>query len=99
MNLLSTLSAYPPQEIAQPVDLQTIERSLGRGRVSKYLSVEEFVSEVDLMFVNALKFNHHGSELHADAALLRREAIQVSSVGDAKSSLGDAKSSLGDAES
>jgi hypothetical protein len=57
--------------------LQTIERSLGRGRVSKYETVEEFVAEMDQMWVNARVFNDAGSQLYTDAGVLRREAIHV----------------------
>jgi hypothetical protein len=76
---LPTVKQLPEyyQEIANPLDLQTIERSLGRGRVSKYETVEEFVAEVDQMWLNARVFNDAGSQLYVDAGVLRRESIHI----------------------
>ena len=59
--------------IKRPMDLGTIQRKL---ESSSYHSVEEFASNVNLNFDNAMTYNQQGSVVHTMAAELKERFSQ-----------------------
>uniref|UniRef100_M4BBU4 histone acetyltransferase n=1 Tax=Hyaloperonospora arabidopsidis (strain Emoy2) TaxID=559515 RepID=M4BBU4_HYAAE len=53
--------------VRHPMDLGTIKRNIAAG---EYLELDEFVSDVKLVFENAMLFNPESHYIHVDAGLL-----------------------------
>ncbi|KAJ8561565.1 hypothetical protein ON010_g8117 [Phytophthora cinnamomi] len=53
--------------VQHPMDLGTIKRNLAAG---EYLELEDFVSDVRLVFENAMLFNPESHYIHVDAGIL-----------------------------
>ncbi|XP_076315464.1 transcription intermediary factor 1-alpha-like isoform X2 [Tachypleus tridentatus] len=57
--------------ISKPMDLLTIKKKLSPSYFNRYEDVEEFISDVRLIFSNCFVFNPEGSSLHNAAKVLQ----------------------------
>lgn len=61
-------------EVQNPMAVDIIKRKFKR---KKYISVEQFMQDVDLMFENAKRFNEDDSQIYKDAVDLQKEARRL----------------------
>mgnify|MGYP000132617731 CR=1 FL=1 len=55
--------------VKRPMDLGTVEDNL---LSNKYLTLEDFLTDLDLIWGNCMLFNQAGSEIHNQAKVMRR---------------------------
>jgi len=76
--------------IHAPIDIGSIRQALKRTKNRNYSLVQDFISDVELMFTNAKTYNHDTSDIYKNAGLLRKwfgEAVKAEfpvSPGDAR---------------
>lgn len=62
------------QSISNPIALDQIKRNAKR---KKYRNVDEVLTDLDLMFENAMQYNEEGSDIYDDAVELQKEARRL----------------------
>lgn len=70
------------QAIPNPIALDQIKRNAKR---KKYRNVDEVLTDLDIMFENAMQYNEEGSDIYDDAVELQKEARRLVAQEKAKS--------------